>query len=68
MTAIVGHYSELLDFKFTEAEDLSSAVSDECSRRNVDWQKVSKDTIKMRDEPEPDYSFPADLKFAITVS
>ena len=63
-----GCYPEIMAISFTEAEDLSSTVSDECSRRNIAWQKVSKETIKMRDEAEPEYSFPSHLKFTETVS
>ena len=68
MTAAIGCYPDTMATKFTEAKDLSSLVSEECSRRNVDWQEVSKETIKMWDEAEPDYSFLANLKLAGRVS
>ena len=68
MSAVVGHYPEMLGLSFNEAEELSIIVGDECNRRNIEWQKVSKETIKMRDEAEPDYSFHKDLQFTVTVS
>ena len=68
MSATVGCYPKMLGLNFTEAEELAIVVGNECKRRNIAWKGVSKDTIKMRDEEEPDYSFPAALEFTVNVS
>ena len=64
----VGSYPTTLQSVFSEADPLDDFVAKECTQRSMNHEPVSKETIKLKNQEEPDISFPAELKFTVRVS
>lgn len=63
----VGSYPKNLTLLFSESEHLDTFVTDECEKRSIEHETVSKESIVLKDQTEPDVEFPHSLKFNIKV-
>ena len=63
----VGSYPTTLQSVFSEADALDDFVVKECTHRSMNYDPVSKEMIKLKNQEEPDISFPAELNFTVKV-